>query len=77
MTPAENKANTGTANPADTGRSRCSKCSASPGASGSFARGSGRTGTVKPSSTPATVACIPEACTRAQVAAASGSSRYQ
>ena len=30
-TPAAKKANTGTANPADSGRHRCSKCSASPG----------------------------------------------
>ena len=36
-----------------------------------------RTGTAKPSSTPATVACTPEACTNAQVAAARGSSSHQ
>ena len=35
------------------------------------------TGTVKPSRTPATVAWMPDACTRPHVAAASGTSRYQ
>ena len=34
------------------------------------------TGTVKPSSTPATVACTPLACTSAQVATASGTSSH-
>ena len=37
----------------------------------------GFTGTAKPSNTPATVACTPDACTNAQVANASGSNRYQ
>ncbi|SKT57215.1 Uncharacterised protein [Mycobacteroides abscessus subsp. abscessus] len=31
---------------------------------------------MKPSSTPATVACTPEACTSAQVATASGTSNH-
>jgi NhaA family Na+:H+ antiporter len=35
------------------------------------------TGTVKPSSTPATVACTPDSCTRTQVTAASGNSSHQ
>jgi hypothetical protein len=78
VTPAESNANTGTATPADTGRKRCSKCSASPGpASWTPARRAGSTGTAKPSSTPATVAGTPEACTSVQVAAASGSSSGQ
>jgi hypothetical protein len=56
-TPAAKNANTGTANPADSGRKRCSKCSARPGPGPSARR---ITGTVKPSSTPATVACTPD-----------------
>ena len=57
-TPAAKNANTGTAMPAEMGRMRCSKCPANPGpASGPPAASERMTGTVKPSSTPATVAC--------------------
>ena len=78
VTPAAKNANTGTANPAEIGRNRCSKCSASPGpASGPPAALLRSTGTAKPSSTPATVACTPEAWTRAQVANANGSNSHQ
>lgn len=76
-TPADMSAKIGTASPAEIGRNRCSKCSARPGpASGPpFAR-LRSTGTAKPSSTPATVACTPDACTSVQAAAASGSSSH-
>ncbi len=78
VTPAAKKANTGTATPADSGRSRCSKCSASPGpASGPPAAWLRSTGTANPSSTPATVACTPEACTSPQVTTARGMSSHQ
>ena len=76
-TPAAKKAKTGTANPAGEGRNRCSKLLGQPGA------GVGRrallrsTGTAKPSSTPATVACTPEACISTQVAMPSGSRMTQ
>ena len=73
-TPAAKNANTGTATPADIGRKRCSKCSASPGP-GPWARRI--TGTVNPSSTPATVACTPDSWTSTQAATASGSSSHQ
>ena len=77
-TPAEKKANTGTAMPAEIGRIRCSKCSASPGpASGPPAASLRTTGTVEASSTPATVACTPDSCMSTQVTAASGSSSHQ
>ena len=76
-TPAENSAKIGTATPAERGRKRCSKCSARPGpASGPPARSLRRTGTMKPSRTPATVACTPEACTSVHTAKASGSSNH-
>ena len=66
-TPAAKKANTGTATPAERGRMRCSKCSASPGpASGPPAASLRSTGTVNPSRTPATVAWMPDSCTAAQ-----------
>ena len=77
-TPAEKNAKTGTANPADIGRIWCSRYSAIPGpAFGPPFFLLRRTGTTNPSSTPATVACTPEACTSAQAAKASGMSRYQ
>ena len=73
-TPAEKKAKTGTAMPAEIGRNRCSKISARPGpASGPPLAWERSTGTAKPSSTPATVAWMPEACTSAQVTTPSGS----
>ena len=59
-TPAEKNAKIGTATAADSGRTTCSRCSASPRPSRPSRRS---TGTVKPRSTPATVACTPEACT--------------
>ena len=74
VTPAAKKANTGTATPAESGRKRCSKCSASPGPGPGLRR---ITGTVNPSSTPATVACTPDSCTSTHVAAASGNSNHQ
>ena len=73
-TPAAKKAKTGTAKPAEIGRNRCSKYSARPGPGPSARR---ITGTANPSSTPATVACTPDACISAQVTAASGSSNHQ
>ena len=69
-TPAEKNAKTGTANPADRGRTRCSRCSAS--STGSPEALAPMTGTAKPSSTPATVAWIPASWTRAHVITASG-----
>ena len=48
-----------------------------PAPAGRLSRRETRTGTVNPSRTPATVAWIPEACTRAHVAAASGTRMYQ
>ncbi len=78
VTPAEREANTGTANPAEMGRKRYSKCSASPGpASGPPAAWLRTTGTVKANRTPATVAWIPDSCTSTQVRTASGSSNHQ
>ncbi len=72
-TPAAKNAKIGTARLAERGRMRCSKCSASPGpASGPPAARERTTGTVKPSSTPATVAWMPDACTSPQVRAARG-----
>src|SRR6476620_5894916 len=77
-TPAENNAKTGTATPAEMGRQRCSKCSAIPGRLSSFPLTfRALTGTAKPSSTPATVACTPEACTNDQTANANGNSSHQ
>ncbi len=77
-TPAEKKAKTGTATPAEIGRMRCSKCSASPGpAPGPSAASLRTTGTVNASSTPATVACTPDSCINVQATAASGSSSHQ
>src|SRR5665647_1684524 len=58
VTPAAKNANTGTATDADSGRHRCSKCSASPGPSPADGR---TTGMANPSRMPATVACTPEA----------------
>ena len=69
VTPAAKNAKIGTASPAENGWTRCSRCSASPRPSWA----SRRTGTVNASSTPATVACTPDAWTNAQVASASGS----
>ena len=64
--------------PADSGRRRCSKCSASPGpACGPPAAALRITGTVNPSSTPATVAWMPDAWTNAQVSEARGRSSHQ
>ncbi|SLH90166.1 Uncharacterised protein [Mycobacteroides abscessus subsp. abscessus] len=73
VTPAAKKAKTGTAKPAERGRMRCSNRSAAPW-SLSSRPALARTGTVNPSSTPATVACTPDSCTSHQVSAASGSS---
>ena len=80
-TPAEKNAKTGTANTVATTPHRSAQCGASPSQTGSGsprsmrtrARRVGSTGTVNPSSTPATVACTPEAWMSAQVARASGS----
>src|SRR6476660_7291930 len=71
VTPAAKNANTGTATPADTGRSLCSNSSA---VGWPYLPS---TGTVKPKTTPATVACTPLACTSAQADAASGTSTHQ
>ena len=77
-TPAEKNANSGTATPAENGRNRCSKTSASPGpASGSPLALSCRTGMVKPSTTPAMVAWMPEAWSRAQATTPMGSRMSQ
>ena len=73
VTPDAKNAKIGTATPAESGRQRCSKCSASPGPGPSRRR---TTGTAKPSSTPATVACTPDSCTSTHVRAASGSSSH-
>ena len=70
VTPEAKNAKTGTANPAESGPDRCSSRSASPCASVRPSRR--RTGTVNASSTPATVACTPEACTSVHATAASG-----
>jgi hypothetical protein len=71
--PAAKNAKTGTATPADSGRNRCSKCSASPGPGPGERR---MTGTVNPSRTPATVACTPDSWTSTQEATASGSNSH-
>ena len=72
VTPAAKKAKIGTATPALIGRTRCSRCSARPGPSASSRRS---TGTVKPRSTPATVAWTPDSWTSTHATSASGSSR--
>ncbi len=71
-TPAANSAKIGTATPADTGLQRCSKCSAIDTASPSRLSA----GTANPSSTPATVAWMPEAWTSAQATTPSGMSNH-
>ena len=74
VTPAAKKANTGTAT---AGRQRPEPVLEVLGQPGpGDRRCGGSTGTVNPSSTPATVACTPDACTSTQVAAASGSSSH-
>lgn len=67
-TPAEKSANSGTASPAETGRTRCSI--RSPGDSFSPSRWWHRS--IRPIATPAMVACTPLACISPQLATASG-----
>ena len=69
-TPAEKNAKTGMITPLDSGRKRCSRVGARPsrGSSSRMMRGfSLSTGTMKPSSTPAIVAWMPDSYTSHQV----------
>ena len=81
VTPEAKNANTGTATPADSGRIRCSNRWATSVWPEWLlrldTRSFGRTGTTRARSTPATVACTPEAWTSAQVRAASGTRAHQ
>ncbi|MNW57806.1 hypothetical protein D3C74_356350 [compost metagenome] len=72
-TPAAKNAKIGSAIPAETGRTTCSYWCVRE----DFSPNRTTAGTVKPRSTPATVAWIPDAWTRAQTTNASGSRSHQ